>query len=96
MIEKYIDRENPREWYNALMDYGAMLKKTGENPSRNSKHHVIQSKFEGSLRQIRGAIVKQYTHNSQITKRELIKILPYEKEDILIQYDTLKKEGFFE
>lgn len=48
-----------REWYSALMDYGSYLKKLHPNPSRKSKHHVKQSKFEGSLRQARGAIVRR-------------------------------------
>lgn len=47
-----------REWYYALMDYGAYLGKTIVNPNRKSKHYTKQSKFEGSLRQIRGGILK--------------------------------------
>ncbi len=58
LIEQTVDRANPREWYYALMDYGVMLKKTCKNPSRKSKHHNIQSKFEGSDRQIRGMILR--------------------------------------
>jgi A/G-specific adenine glycosylase len=56
LVAATVDQENPREWYYALMDYGVHLKKSLPNPSRSSKHHVIQSKFEGSDRQIRGAI----------------------------------------
>ena len=50
--------KSPREWYAALMDYGSFLKSTYPNPSRKSTHHTKQSKFEGSLRQVRGAILK--------------------------------------
>lgn len=50
--------KSPREWYAALMDYGSFLKQKYPNPTRKSKHHVKQSKFEGSLRQVRGAILK--------------------------------------
>ena len=57
-VEKALDTKNPREWYYALMDYGTMLKKTNKNPSRASAHHVKQSKFEGSVRETRGKIVK--------------------------------------
>jgi len=49
---------SPREWYSALMDYGAHIKKTNENPSRRSTHHIQQSQFTGSLRQARGAILR--------------------------------------
>lgn len=48
----------PRVWYAALMDYGSYLKKTVPNPSRRSRHHAKQSKFSGSDRQIRGAILR--------------------------------------
>ena len=49
---------NPREWYYALMDYGANIKRTMPNPSRRSAHHVRQSKFEGSNRQLRSYILR--------------------------------------
>lgn len=53
-----LDRADPRAWHYALMDYGAALKKLAPNPSRRSAHHAVQSRFEGSLRQARGAIVR--------------------------------------
>ncbi|MHB8841452.1 MAG: HhH-GPD family protein [Candidatus Aquicultor sp.] len=52
-IDATVDRENPREWYYALMDYGVLLKKTGGNPSRKSAHHKAQSPYEGSNRKLR-------------------------------------------
>lgn len=51
--------KSAREWYSALMDYGSHLKKTNPNPSRRSKHHTRQSRFEGSLRQFRGVILRR-------------------------------------
>ena len=51
--------QEPREWHWALMDYGAYLKRSGvRNNSRNA-HYTRQSKFEGSLRQVRGAILRE-------------------------------------
>ena len=61
LVEATLDRSNPRLWYYALMDYGADLKKRGENPSRKSKSYAKQSAFAGSLRQARGAILRQLT-----------------------------------
>lgn len=58
LVEEALDREHPREWYYALMDYGTHLAKTVPNPNRRSKHHSVQSKFEGSDRQIRGAVLR--------------------------------------
>ncbi len=72
LIAATVDQENPREWYYALMDYGVYLKKQLPNPSRNSKHHIKQSKFEGSDRQIRGAIIRALTKQSQVEKQDLI------------------------
>ncbi|MFA7201738.1 MAG: A/G-specific adenine glycosylase [Candidatus Paceibacterota bacterium] len=58
LVEKTLDIKNPREWYWALMDYGSMLKKQGKNPSKKSKHYVIQKKFKDSNRELRGNILK--------------------------------------
>ena len=57
-IELALEREHPREWYWALMDYGTHLKATHGNVSRYSKHYAKQSAFHGSRRQIRGTIIK--------------------------------------
>lgn len=57
-IEATLSRDNPREWYWALMDYGTYLKKKFGNPNNRSKHYTKQSTFKGSDRHIRGAIVK--------------------------------------
>lgn len=57
-VEGALDTKNPREWYYALMDYGAMLKRATKNPSRASAHYALQSAFKGSLRETRGKIIK--------------------------------------
>lgn len=60
-IQASLYAENPRLWYYALMDYGAELKKRIVNPNRKSKHYAKQSKFEGSVRQARGAVIRTLT-----------------------------------
>lgn len=50
--------DDPRTWYYALLDYGAYLKRTVPNPSRRSRTHTRQSKFEGSHRQKRAALLR--------------------------------------
>lgn len=50
--------DDPRMWYYALLDYGAHLKRTVPNPSRRSRSHVRQSRFEGSHRQKRAAALR--------------------------------------
>ena len=56
-----LDTEHPREWYWALMDYGAYLKKQVSNPSARSKTYARQSVFHGSRRQIRGQVIRRLT-----------------------------------
>lgn len=58
LIEQTLDYQQPRQWYWALMDYGSWLKTTQPNPGRRSKHHSRQSAFEGSNRQLRGAVLR--------------------------------------
>ena len=67
LVEETLYKENPRIWYYALMDYGAELKKKVKNPSRKSAGYAKQSKFEGSLRQARGAVLRQLTKNKAST-----------------------------
>ncbi|MEE8673785.1 adenine glycosylase [Tractidigestivibacter scatoligenes] len=50
--------DDPRTWYYALLDYGAHLKATVPNPSRRSRSHVRQSRFEGSHRQKRAEVLR--------------------------------------
>jgi A/G-specific adenine glycosylase len=57
-VEATWDREDPRGWGYALMDYGVHLKRTLPNPSRRSSHHTKQSRFEGSHRQKRAAVLR--------------------------------------
>lgn len=63
LVNQTLDRQNPREWYYALMDLGAELKRTVGNPSRRSRQYTRQSRFEGSFRQARGAILRQLTRH---------------------------------
>lgn len=52
------EQDTPRNWYYALLDYGAYLKKTIPNPSRRSASYTRQGKFEGSRRQKRAEVVR--------------------------------------
>ena len=58
--------DDPRTWYYALLDYGAYLKRTVPNPSRRSRSHVRQSRFEGSHRQKRAEVVRLLLEARQI------------------------------
>jgi A/G-specific adenine glycosylase len=94
LIEQTVDHNNPREWYYALMDYGVMLKKSITNPSRRSSHHTKQSRFEGSDRQIRGAIIRLLTDYEQIHIAQLLELIKKDEARVEGIVDQLIKEGF--
>ena len=58
LVEQTLDRDNPREWYWALMDYGAFLKKTVGGRLSSSSHYVKQTPLKGSAREMRGRILR--------------------------------------
>lgn len=73
IITATLDHDDPRSWYYALMDYGSHLKQTIGNKNTQSKHYVKQSKFAGSDRQIRGAIIRALSKANQVlTSSQLI------------------------
>lgn len=61
-----IDYEHPREFYQALMDYGTWLKANGVQNSKRSHHYKKQSPLKGSVREVRGQIVAQLVHGKMI------------------------------
>jgi A/G-specific adenine glycosylase len=58
LASQTIDTEHPREWYWALMDYGTHLKKTAGGRLGQSASYRKQSPLEGSIRQMRGRIIR--------------------------------------
>lgn len=88
----FLDRENPREWYYALMDYGAHLKKTIGNQNARSKHYTKQSTFKNSDRHIRGAIIKTLSAQGK-TRKSLHLELPFDAQRIDEQVEQLMREG---
>lgn len=65
LVKATLDMGNPRAWYYALMDYGAHLPKViHKNPNMQSKHYMRQSVFKGSLRELRGKIIRTLSKKS--------------------------------
>jgi A/G-specific adenine glycosylase len=93
IIEETLYKENPRLWYWALMDYGSELKKVTVNPNRRSAHYTKQSKFEGSLRQVRGAIVKTLAQEGAAAIEELHEKTGFEYDRIKQALDKLHHES---
>lgn len=81
---------SPREFYWALMDYGTHLKQTIGNLNKLSSGYTKQSKFEGSRRQVRGAVLRTLSGGSQ-TLNMLMSHIPDERlPDVLAD---LQQEG---
>lgn len=106
LVEQTLDTKKPREWYWALMDYGAFLGRTlnikGKkyNPNIQSKHYTKQSKFSGSDREIRGMILKILLDNAYvISKKNLFKkISTISNDEARIQkiIQQMEREKYFD
>ncbi|MBI5571236.1 MAG: A/G-specific adenine glycosylase [Desulfomonile tiedjei] len=94
LVEATLDREQPRPWYYALMDYGVMLKTLEQNPNRRSKHYTRQARFEGSDRQIRGLILKTLVEKTSLRVDALVKAVGKDRERTQKQIDRHVEEGF--
>lgn len=93
-VSKTVDKENPREWYYALMDYGVMLKVTQKEKNTKSAHYRKQKPFKGSQREIRSGVLKILLQKKGITFSDLEKRIPFSKEKIRLVAEALAKEGF--
>jgi len=94
LVEQTLDRDDPRRWYNALMDYGSVLKREQINPNRRSVHYTRQSPFENSNRQVRGAILKSLVKESPLSVAGLVKRTGMDTERIESNLVRLCEEGF--
>lgn len=59
ILSASLPKGRAREWNWALMDYGAHLKRSGVRLNAKSRHYAKQKAFSGSLRQARGAILRE-------------------------------------
>lgn len=94
LVERSLDRKNPRRWYNALMDYGVMLKSMHHNPARRSKHYKKQSLFFGSHRQKRSMILKIALDTPGMSARKISALLNSSTTDANGVLAELVDEGF--
>ena len=64
VVAKALWITDPRKWYSALMDYGALGLRDVPNPNTRSRHYTRQTRFEGSTRHARATIL-DYVVQSQ-------------------------------
>lgn len=96
LVEQTLDKSNPRVFYWALMDYGSYLKQTQGNLNKLSKAYTRQSKFEGSLRQLRGKVLRQLGYGPK-TMQQLEALMPDSRLpqvlSMLLSEDLIAKHG---
>lgn len=76
LIERDLKKSTmePREFYAALMDYGSYLKGSGVRINSKSKHYAKQSKFKGSARQRRAALLRDALARG-VSEKKLLELL---------------------
>lgn len=84
-VEVTLDREHPREWYWALMDYGSYLKKNGAGRLKQSVHYKKQTPLKGSMREMRGRILKTLSVKPLTKKGLKTKVQADERFDSALQ-----------
>jgi A/G-specific adenine glycosylase len=95
-VEKTLDRKNPREWYYALMDYGAWMRGAVENPNRRSAIYTRRSPFEGSLRQLRGRVLNVMLRLSSASANQIERALGKKDSRLATALSQLLSEGFLQ
>ncbi len=92
LVAEAMDKQKPRDWYYALMDYGTHLAKTVPNPNRRSRHHSMQSRFAGSRRQVRGAVLRALSGApAGMTSAELAQAVSDERLEEVV--NAMEREG---
>ena len=94
LVESTLDKDNPREWYYALMDYGAMLGKAGANANTRSARYRKQAAFEGSVRQLRGKILASILERGPVTRAQIAREREGADEHLDRALSQLVEEGF--
>lgn len=74
VVELTVDQEHPREWYWGIMDYGSYLKRQGVGRNDKSRHYKKQSALKGSVREVRGQIIRELT-DTDMSEGELRQVL---------------------
>ncbi len=93
VIEATLDRDRPRHWYYALMDYGVRLKQAMTNPGRRSAHHQKQSPFKGSNREVRSRILKSILAKGESGEEDITNELDGDQR-VAKNLTDLEREGF--
>ncbi|AEJ61082.1 HhH-GPD family protein [Spirochaeta thermophila DSM 6578] len=93
LVEETLYRDDVRTWYYALMDVGAAIKARRGNAGRRSAHYRRQGRFEGSVRQVRGAVLRVLVKRGGCEVGELAERLGRGREEVEGVVGALEREG---
>ncbi len=94
VLEEALPKGRAREWYSALMDYGAFLKQSGIKINAKSKHYTKQSTFAGSNREARGAILRELARGP---RDQLLDVLgTARRQQVKVALQALLSEGLIQ
>jgi A/G-specific adenine glycosylase len=71
LVVSTLDVEQPRDWYNALMDLGSEIKRHDPNINKRTTSYKKQPQFQGSKRQVRGQVLKLVANAERLKLSEL-------------------------
>jgi A/G-specific adenine glycosylase len=91
IIETTMDRLQPGRWFNALIDYGASMKSQGGNHATRSKSYVKQAPLKGSVREVRGYVLKQVTQGMILKRTDILNI--FDEARLTKALTDLRQEG---
>lgn len=94
LVAQTLDRQKPRVWYWALMDYGSMLKRTQGSNNSKSAHYQKQGPFKGSDRQVRGMIIRDLLEHPHSAASSMIQRLEIPIARLEENLRRLEAEGF--
>jgi A/G-specific adenine glycosylase len=86
ILKKTLYKKNPRVWYWALMDFGAVALRGIPNPNKKSKHYVRQSRFEGSPRYARAKVLAYLLSRTRASTID--SVLKFCKKDPMLEQYT--------
>lgn len=95
VIEEALPKRRSREWYAALMDYGAHLKVLAGNANQRSAHYTKQKRLRGSLREARGLVLKTLSLH-EYTKALLVEKTKLDNARLTHALEQLFQEGFIQ
>lgn len=93
VLERALPKGRAREWYAALMDYGAYLKRSGVRLNSRSETYAKQKSFSGSNREARGAILRALAERPRAVAALSGLLGPERREQLMHALAALEREG---